>query len=169
MASEPTGMENLAALYRSHRLLTQKDWYEARYQEFRKARNQARLGAASVLVLASGAAACSSADLGGGRQWWAVAAATLGAIATALTGYEATYGFDRLSRNYEQAVGAMAHLELTIDFDSAPGRTPSDAAKVIGRIEDELLREVDAWATQTSAAGVPEEEEDSTATDEPPP
>ena len=27
-ASEPTDMENLAALYRSHRLLTQKDWYE---------------------------------------------------------------------------------------------------------------------------------------------
>ena len=143
-------LNDLAELYRVHRLTPQKQWYEARFEEFRQARNQARTIAASLLVVAAGAAAAASADLGGGRQWWAVAAAIVGAFATALTGYEAVYGFDRQARNYEQAIGMMSRLELTVDFDGATAPDEARAATVVAEIEDELLREVRGWATMSA-------------------
>jgi SMODS and SLOG-associating 2TM effector domain 1 len=146
---DPAEVE-LATLYRTHRVGDQKRWFASRAMEYRRARNQSRMITAGLLVLAAVSASCASVDVAGGRVWWAVGSAGLSALAAALTGYEEVFGFDRLSRDYERAIGVLAHLELSIEFDRPdPGvASPADS---VGRVEDELLAEVRGWATATAA------------------
>jgi hypothetical protein len=146
-------------LYRTHRAEVQRQFYVDRINEYRTARNQARTSAAVFLVLAAIAGALASADVRGWRQWWAVAAAVLGAIASAVTGFESSYGFDRLARNYEKTVAALA-----LAMSQFPGNGCADSAEddttvttAVAKVEGVLLTEVDQWARQTAVQTSPPE------------
>ena len=112
----------LTDLYRHYRLAEQQRFYRGRARQFQKARNQSRLTAAFLLFGASMAGALGGADVADARRWWAVAAGVLSALATALTSYEAVYGFDRLSRDYERTIGSLARVEARFPSEAgSPG------------------------------------------------
>jgi hypothetical protein len=142
----------LTDLYLRYRLAEQQRFYRARAKLFQKARNQSRLLAAALLFCASVAGALGGADVADARRWWAVAAGLLSASATALTSYEAVYGFDRLSREYERTIGSLARVEAKFPSE-APGRiTRAETTALISRVELVLTGEVDTWSRQTAAA-----------------
>jgi hypothetical protein len=145
----------VADLYRRYRLEHQKSFYRNRAREFRRARNQARITAAVFLVLASLSGALGGADVGGQRMWWAVAAAALGALAAALTSYEAVVGFDRLSRDYDKTIAALARLETRLPGGACvPDATDGEVAAFVGQAEAVLIGEVDRWAKQGATTAV---------------
>ncbi|HLY81480.1 MAG TPA: SLATT domain-containing protein [Acidimicrobiales bacterium] len=158
----------MANLYRRYRLEHQKNFYRNRAVEYRTARNQARITAAAFLVLASLAGALGGADVGDWRMWWAVAATVLGGLAAALTSYEAIYGFDRQSRDYEKTIAALARLETRFPGEPcAPGAGGAEVAAFVQQAEAVFLGEVDRWAKHTSAP--PTTDSAGPAPDPPPP
>ena len=144
----------LTDLYLHYRLAEQQRFYRDRARQFQKARNQSRLTAAFLLFGASVAGALGGADVADARRWWAVAAGVLSALATALTSYEAVYGFDRLSRDYERTIGSLARVEAR--FPSEPGGrvTRAETAELIRATESVLTGEVDTWSRQTARATI---------------
>ena len=144
----------LTELYLRYRLAEQQRFYRARAKQFQKARNQSRLTAAALLSGASVAGALGGADVADARRWWAVAAGVLSAMATALTSYEAVYGFDRLSREYERTIGSLARVEARFPSEAGARITRADTAELIRRSEAVLTGEVDTWSRQTAAASI---------------
>ena len=149
----------LADLYQRYRLADQRRFYRRRALEFRRARNQARITAASLLVLASVAGALGSADVAGWRTTWAVMATALGALAAALTSYEAAYSFDRLSREYDQTDAGLAVLEARLPGQPCgPLVGDAEVAAFVERAEALLISEVDRWSRHTAETPPPEDE-----------
>ena len=112
-------------------------------------------------MLAAVAGALASADIAGWRRWWAVAAAVLGGVASAVTGFETSYQFDRLARNYEKTVAALARAMSRFPGDActADGDESTAIASAVAEVEGVLLAEVDQWAKQTAVPSAPPPDE----------
>jgi hypothetical protein len=150
--------EDVLTAYRAHRLEAQLQWYDGRVKEFRTARNQARLTAAILLVVAAVLGAMASVDIVGWRTWWALAATVVGGLSAALTSYEAAFGFDRQARDYERARAAMTRVALR--WPGSPCRAiegdgVSQIATFVRDAEAGFLSEVDQWAKQASVEPAP--------------
>ena len=96
--------------------------FQDRLDHFERARK--RYSRARTWTVALAAAAVGMAD-GPRRAMWGFAATTLAALGTALSLYEATFGFRRLAR--ESATTSVALQRLAVD-----GPTPDD-------VDDERL------------------------------
>ena len=145
----------VADLYRTERFDTQLAWYETKISEYGRARNQARLSAAALLVVASVAGALAGADVAGWRTWWALGGAIAGALAAALTSYDTAYGFDRLARDYERTVGVASRLVLKFPGGACAPVTGDGAKEVsvfVTDAENIFRSEVDSWAKQAASA-----------------
>ncbi|MEU7475908.1 SLATT domain-containing protein [Lentzea sp. NPDC042327] len=110
--------------YLRHRFSDRLDHFERGRRRYSSARTWTVAIAAALFIAAAAAAAAGMAD-GPRRAVWGFAATTLAALATAVTAYEATFGFRRLAR--ENAAASVALQRLAVD-----GPTPDD-------VDDERL------------------------------
>ena len=92
------------------------------------------------------------------RQTWAVLAAGFGALATAVGAFEAAFGFDRLSRQYEDTRGALQIADVDGPQTTADGGATytvdsKDLLEFVERMEGILRSEVDTWSQVTAMPG----------------
>jgi hypothetical protein len=130
--------------YRRHRIDDQTQYYARRAVEFERARRWTVAASAGLLVLAALCGAVGAA-YGAHRAMWAFMAAALSAVASAISGFEAAFGFERFSRGANETVSALA---LADTHGPRVGRPASDEellAFVVG-VERLLRSEVDTWS-----------------------
>jgi hypothetical protein len=130
--------------YRRHRIDDQTHYYAGRGVEFERARRWTVAASAGLLVLAALCGALGAA-YGAHRAMWAFFAAALSALATAISGFEAAFGFERFSRGATETVSALSLLDTR---GPRPGRPATDEELLAFVVEVErLLRsEVDTWS-----------------------
>jgi hypothetical protein len=104
--------------YLRHRFSDRLDHFERGRKRYAAARTWTVAVAAALFIAAAAAAAVGMAD-GPRRALWGFAATALAALATAVSLYEATFGFRRLAR--ENATTSVALQRLAVD-----GPTPDD-------------------------------------------
>lgn len=110
--------------YLRHRFQDRLEHFERGRKRYASARTWTVAIAATLFIGAAALAAVGMAD-GPRRAMWAFGATTLAALATAVSAYEATFGFRRLAR--ENATTSVALQRLAVD-----GPTPDD-------VDDERL------------------------------
>jgi len=149
------------AAYRLNRVQEQIAYYEARSAQYERARRSAVNLAAGLLVLAAlfGALATADADR---RSMWAFIAAVVAALATAITSYEAAFGFERLSREYGGTRAALEMAEVRAPRAGALAGDDGDAllSRHVAEVEGLLLAEVDRWSHATDGSKESEKRED---------
>lgn len=141
----------LLAVYREHRIADQQAFYSHRAEQNEAARRWAVTATAGLLVLAALFGALATADAGR-RTLWAFVAASMSALATALTSYEAAFGFERLARQYAETRSALALADVFgprpddlahLDNDEERDRKMSE---FVAQTEQLLRSEVDTWS-----------------------
>lgn len=144
--------------YRRHRIAHQERYYGRRSVDYERARRWSVTATAVLLVLAALLGALAAADAPR-RAAWAFLAATVSALATAITSYEAAFGFERYSRQYRET-------RLALRLADARGPRPEDlddsggdagVGEFAAGIERLLRSEVDSWSEQVEKpeAGTP--------------
>ncbi|HEX8067737.1 MAG TPA: DUF4231 domain-containing protein [Thermoleophilaceae bacterium] len=133
--SAPTGRDAAAlAVYRDCRLEDQRRYYGDTRVEYELA-SEAAGRLALALSLSTAAAGVATAVLGPDGGWVLPLVATIvPALATALAGYAALYGFARLSKLYGDAEAALARL----------GGATADL-ELVARAEEVMRREQGQW------------------------
>jgi SMODS and SLOG-associating 2TM effector domain 1 len=141
---------DLLRAYRTHRITHQDAYYGRRWREYERARRWSVTTTALLLVVAALLGTLATAD-SQRRAMWAFLAATVSAIATAITSYEAAFGFERHSRQYRETQAALRLLDARgprpEDLDGS-----DDDARVqefVVEVERLLRHEVDSWSEQT--------------------
>ena len=143
--------DELLDAYRHHRLDAQIGYYGSKAADFERARRWTVTTTALLLVMAALFGALGAA-YPGHRAMWAFFAAMLSAIATAVTAFEATSGFERFSRQYAETQAALvlasAHGPRARDAagngDQAASET--EVQTFVDGVERVLRAEVDTWS-----------------------
>jgi hypothetical protein len=107
-----------AELYRSERVADQSRFYEDRAQTFEDAHRELLLISAIVFGIAGAAGVIAGLDFKG-TVVFAIVAAVLPAVTTAVTAYEGLYAFDRVAKLYRDAARNLRRLDPPADGDSA--------------------------------------------------
>jgi len=118
------------ALYRDLRITDQLNWYTARSTEYARAHRQAILVRNVLLILAAAAGAGGQFASGTSRSGLGVAAALLGALAGAVTAFEALIGFPQLEKLYADAAFNMARAGIEWDVAADDGNLAGDIETV---------------------------------------
>jgi hypothetical protein len=139
LANASASQQELLGLYRAYRLDEQARYYGDRARLYERARRWTVSTSAFLLVLASLFGALGSADMHR-RSIWAFVAASAAALAAAVASYEASAGFERLSRQYEKTLAAL-RLADAAEVAKAGG----DVGDYVSVIETILLSEVELW------------------------
>jgi hypothetical protein len=143
--------------YRQYRIAPQRAYYAGRAERNETARRWAVTATASLLVLAALFGALGTADPER-RALWAFVAASLAALATALTSYEAAFGFERLARRYAETRSALALADVfgprPEDLDQLGTDTERNqmVSAFVAETERLLRSEVDTWSQQAATA-----------------
>jgi SMODS and SLOG-associating 2TM effector domain 1 len=136
------------ALYQELRIEDQKKYYDDRCKEYEAAHRQAVVVRNTLLLLAALASIAGQFTGPMVRGTLAVAAAVLGALAVAVTGFEALIGFPQLTKLYTDAARNLAVAE--IDWTT---RAPdADLGSDVNRVEEIFTREVGQWGQLVSEA-----------------
>jgi SMODS and SLOG-associating 2TM effector domain 1 len=137
----------LLGAYRRHRIAPQDVYYGHNSRNYEHARRWTLIATAVLLVLAALLGALGAADTPR-RGMWAFLAAAVAAVATAITSYEAAFGFERYSRQYRDTRLALRLVE-------ARGPRPEDlhgpdadtrVGEFVAEVERLLRSEVDSWS-----------------------
>jgi SMODS and SLOG-associating 2TM effector domain 1 len=133
--------------YRSSRIADQEQYYGHRSRQYERARRWSVTATALLLVTAALFGALGSAD-SQRRGLWAFLAAAVSAVATGIISYEASFGFERYSRQYRDT-----KLALRLPDARGPRREDVQGPEGDDRVQDfvieveRLLRtEIDSWA-----------------------
>jgi hypothetical protein len=142
--------------YRRHRIDDQTRYYARRGIEFERARRWTVTASAGLLVLAALCGALGAA-YGSQRAMWAFIAAALSAVASAISGFEAAFGFERFSRRSDETASALALADTHGPRAGQPA-SDEDLMAFVVDIERLLRSEVDTWsqlASKTTATTTP--------------
>ena len=143
MSDESTREALALALYREARVDDQLRYYGATAAEYERANAQSVAVAAVLLSFTTLAATLAGLDITG-KLAWAVVAAVIPAVSTALAAYEALFGFERIGKLYGDAVRSLRRLEapdLTTDDADAAAKVAAYAVAV----ETVLRNEQSQW------------------------
>ncbi|MGY1683281.1 SLATT domain-containing protein [Geodermatophilus sp. SYSU D01176] len=136
------------ALYHALRIQDQKQYYDDRRKEYEAAHRQTVVVRNTLLVLAALASVAGQFTAPTVRGALAVIAAVLGALAVAVTGFEALIGFPHLTKLYTDAARNVA--EAQIDWTT---RTPdADLERDVDRVEQIFTKEIGQWGQLVSEA-----------------
>jgi hypothetical protein len=143
------------AAYRRHRLDDQSVYYAARARMFEQARRAVITVSALMMVMAAlfGAIGAAYADR---RAFWAFLAASVAALGTALTSFEAAFGLERYSRLYGESHRAL--MIAAVDEPRGAELAADGDARVsahVHRVERILGDEVDTWSQYTQQPAEP--------------
>ncbi|CAA9445793.1 MAG: hypothetical protein AVDCRST_MAG66-4593 [uncultured Pseudonocardia sp.] len=132
--------EEFRSLYRELRIGEQQRYYDDRRAEYRRAHRQAIVVRNALLVGAALTGIVGQLTPVEVRGGLAVLGAVLGALASAVTGFEALIGFAKLEKLYGDAARNLA--EAATDWDVAG---PEDLAPEIDRVEEIFRTETGQW------------------------
>ena len=139
------------ALYGEMRIADQLAFYQGRSTQYAAAHQRALILRNILLALAALAGASGELLASSGRAWMGVVAATFGALAVAVTGYEAFMGYEQLGKLYGDAALNLAVAQ--IDWDVAPeGALPHE----MDRVEHVLRAEGGRWGQLVIQQPLPE-------------
>jgi hypothetical protein len=154
MNDEPSREALTLALYREARVDDQLRYYGATAAEYERANAQSVAVAAVLLSVTTLAGTLAGLDITG-KLGWAVAAAVIPALSTALAAYEALFGFERVGKLYEDAVRSLRRVEVP---DLAAAKDAVDAAKKVAdyavAVETVLRNEQSQWGQLTAKVDV---------------
>jgi hypothetical protein len=136
------------ALYQELRIEDQKKYYDDRRKEYEAAHRQTVVVRNALLVLAALAALAGQFTGPTVRGLLAVMSAVLGALAVALTGFEALIGFPHLTKLYTDAACNLAQSE--IDWTTRP--PDAHLGRYVDRVEEIFTREIGQWGQLMSEA-----------------
>jgi SMODS and SLOG-associating 2TM effector domain 1 len=143
------------ALYRAARVHDQADYYRRTSAEYDRAGAQSVAVSAVLLSLTTLAGALAGLEISG-KLGWAIAAAVIPAVSTALAAYDAVFGFERVSKLFGDA---MRSLRLVEEPDLAGITDETEAAAKVaayaGSVEDILLKEQAQWGQLTAEIELP--------------
>ena len=143
------------ALYRAARVDDQVDYYRRTSAEYDRAAAQSVALSAVLLSLTTLAGALAGLEISG-KMGWAIAAAVIPAVSTALAAYDAIFGFERVSKIFADA---MRSLRLIEEPDLVGIEDDAEAAAEVGAyadaVEAVLLKEQAQWGQLTAEIPVP--------------
>jgi SMODS and SLOG-associating 2TM effector domain 1 len=146
------------ALYRAARAKDQLDYYGRTSAEYDRAAVQSIALAAVLLSLTTLAGALAGLDISG-KMGWAIAAAVIPAVATALAAYHALFGFERVSKLYADAIHSLHRIEEP-DLTGVDDRAAAAAvAAYAGAVEAVLRKEQAQWGQLTAEIEIPGQSE----------
>lgn len=141
--------------YRRHRIAAQHAYYSDRAERNETAHRWTLTATAGLLVLAALFGALSTFHAPR-ETTWALVAASMSALATALTSYEAAFGFERIAQQYAET---RSGLELADVFGPRPedlDRLATDEqrdetlSEFVANTERLLRSEVDTWTRRAA-------------------
>src|SRR5439155_15962636 len=97
-------------LYRAARMEDQVDYYRRTSAEYDRAGAQSVALSAVLLSLTTLAGILAGLEVSA-KMGWAIAAAVIPAVATALAAYDAIFGFERVSKLYADAMRSLRFIE----------------------------------------------------------
>jgi hypothetical protein len=147
-ADDQMPTDQLLEAYGEYRVRDQIGYYERRAATFERALRRTTNISAALLVFAALWGALGAVDEKH-RGMWAFLAAGFAALATAVATYEATFGFERLARQYRDTATAL-RVALATGPDSPDGQGFVD---YVERVERLLRDEVDRWSRSAFDAG----------------
>ncbi len=136
------------ALYHALRIEDQKKYYDDRCKEYEAAHRQTVVVRNALLVLAALASIAGQFTGPTVRGTLAVIAAVLGALAVAVTGFEALIGFPHLTKLYTDAARNLA--EAGIDWTTRP--PGAELGRDVDRVEKIFTSEIGQWGQLVSEA-----------------
>lgn len=136
------------ALYHALRIEDQRKYYDDRSKEYEAAHRQAVLVRNALLLLAALASVAGQFTGPTVRGALAVVAVVLGALAVAVTGFEALIGFPQLTKLYTDAAYNLAEAE--IDWSTRP--PDADMGRDVERVEEVFTSEIGQWGQLISDA-----------------
>ena len=129
-------------LYREARVEDQRKYYLRTAQEFEAAHRQLLLTSSLVFGVSAAIALVAGLDVPG-KLVWAILAAVLPAITTALAAYEGLYAFIRVSKLYTDAARNLRLVEAPNLSESADEQVA--VAAYVAQIEEIFKRERGQW------------------------
>ncbi len=142
-------------LYRAARVDDQLDYYGRTSAEYDRAGAQSVALAAVLLSLTTLAGLEIS-----GKMGWAIAAAVIPAVSTALAAYDLVFGFERVSKLYADAIRSLHRIEepdlAGIDDEAAAAE---QVASYAGAVEAVLRKEQAQWGQLTAEIEIPDQGE----------
>ena len=141
-------------LYRAARVEDQVDYYRRTSAEYDRAGAQSVALSAVLLSLTTLAGILAGLEVSA-KMGWAIAAAVIPAVATALAAYDAIFGFERVSKLYADAMRSLRFIEepdLTGIDDEAEA---AEVAAYAAAVEAVLLKEQAQWGQLTAEIEVP--------------
>ena len=136
------------AIYHALRIEDQKRYYDNRCEEYEAAHRQTVVLRNALLVLAALAGVAGQFTGPTARGVLAVVAAVLGALAAAVTGFEALIGFPQLSKLYSDAACNLAEAEI----DWTNRTRDADLGRDVDRVEQVFAKEIGQWGQLVSEA-----------------
>lgn len=136
--------------YATSRIRDQRTYYADRATEYKDAHRQVVIVRNLLLLAAALAGVIGQLD-GTPRAAWAVAAAILGSLAGAITGFESLIGFPQLEKLYTDAERNLDEAE--IDWDAADPN--ADISAEIERVEAIFRSEIGQWGQLVVKSATP--------------
>jgi hypothetical protein len=146
--------EQFIDVYRQSRLEDQRDYYERSARKFEAAHRQLLLTSAIVFGLSSAVGLIAGLDVPG-KLVWAILAAILPAITTALSAYGGLYAFERIAKLYRDAARNLRRVHTP-----ELGETSDEwalVAKYVADVEGIFGKERGQWG-QLALDAPPEQE-----------
>jgi len=142
-------------LYREARVADQLDYYRRTSAEYDRAGAQSVALSAVLLSLTTLAGTLAGLEISG-KMGWAIAAAVIPAVSTALAAYDAIIGFERVSKLFGDAMRSLRLVEEPDLAGIAGGaEAAAEVAAYAGAVEDVLLKEQSQWGQLTGEIEVP--------------
>jgi hypothetical protein len=142
-------------IYRTARVEDQRNYYHRTAHEFEAAHRQLLLVSSLVFGISGAVGLIAGLDVPG-KLVWAILAAILPAITTALAAYQGLYAFERVAKLYGDAARNLRLIEGPKLSDSADELAA--VAFYVNQVESIFKRERGQWGQLVAAE--PGEEED---------
>jgi SMODS and SLOG-associating 2TM effector domain 1 len=151
-----TRAEQVLQVYRAARFDDQLGYYERRRSEYERAHGQLLIASAVLLGMTSTASALAGVEIGG-KIVWAILAAVLPALSTALAAYGGLFAFDRQAKLFTDAVRNLQLLEEP-ELSRMSDEQQADAAlrQYVQQVEEVFGNEQAQWG-QLGAEAAPGE------------
>ena len=140
-------------VYRHARVEDQRKYYVRTADEFEAARRQLLLTSSLVFGASAAVGLIAGLDVPG-KLVWAILAAVLPVLTTALAAYEGLYGFARVSKLYRDAARNLRLIEAPTLSHSAD--EPEAIAAFVAQVEEIFEHERGQWGQLAAEEPAPE-------------
>ena len=131
-----------------------ENYYGRTAAEYARASAQSVAVSAVLLSLTTLTGTLAGLDIAG-NGGWAIAAAILPAVATALAAYDALFGFERVSKLFFDAIRSLRRIEAPDLTQIAEAKAAEAVAAYAEAVEAVLAKEQAQWGQLTAEIELP--------------